>query len=186
MEADWAIEVGPDLPCIDASWEGFVDLQQFPTSIHFIQEAEQHPALKHALKALNTDGSSLYTVKCDAWTLTQAEIDPSEFDAEAHTSKHGFASYIDVLEHDAERFASFAWHEQRAQSIASQLKTYALHCGRIDLVVRQAIARQQAGYGITIYAAGCGATNPTACLAWQSMLEAAIAATIKAATYKGE
>src|SRR5690242_15140068 len=107
MEADWSVEIGPGLPVIDAAWDGFVDLRSSPEKIHAIVEARQHPALREALLMLNGAGSPVFTTKCDCWRLPVAEIDPDEFGATREIARVGFASYIDVVERDPSRFASF-------------------------------------------------------------------------------
>ena len=106
MEADWAAEVGPDLPSIDVPWDGFVDLRQDPSAVLVLAEAASHPALKEAVLALNTEHSPVLTAKCDVWTLAGDEIDPDEFAAQAEQTSEGFASYIDILQRDPARLAS--------------------------------------------------------------------------------
>ena len=182
MEADWAVKIGTDLPVIDGSWEGFVDLQTSPQMIGMVAEA-QHPALRTALLALNSASSLLWTTKCDAWTIADHEIDPDEFDASERHARVGLSSYIDILERDAARFISFEFHEQRVRDISTHLRSLALRDGRVDLVVRAASWKEQSGYGFTLYAAGCGTSESTAYAAWQAVLVAAVAATIAAAAH---
>lgn len=182
MEADWSVEIGSGLPCINASWEGFVDLQTSPQRIDTMDEA-QHSSLRSALLMLNAKNSPVFTTKCDTWTLDRSEIDSDEFDADPEDAHAGFASYIDILEHDAAHFASFAFHEQRVRDLTSRLRPFALRRGRVDLVVRVADWKAQSGYGFTLYAASCGADETDAYAAWQVVLAAAVAATIAAAPH---
>lgn len=189
MEADWSVEVGPGLPCIEASWEGFVDLRSSPEKIDSIEEARRHSAIREALSLLNDVDSPVFTAKCDTWTLAQKEIDPDEFAATHDTARTGFASYIDLVGRDPTRFASFEFHERRARELTTRLRAHRLRPGRVDLVVRAANLKEQDGYGITLYAAGCGANEEDACAAWQAVLGAAVAATIAGAAhppYAGE
>ena len=181
MEADWAVEVGPEFPLIDASWDGFVDLRSSSSKVDSVVEATNHPALREALLALNSEGSQVFTSKCDAWALTADEIDADEFGAGANEPLAGFASYIDILERDNMRFASLAICEQQARALTVQIRPISLRCGRVDLVVRAAIANEQSGYGLTLYAAGCGADAAAAYACWKAVLGAAVAATISAA-----
>jgi len=183
MEADWSVEIGPDLPVIDAAWDGFVDLRSSPEKTDEIEEARQHPALREALLELNSARSPLFTTKCDCWMLPEEDIDPDEFASAGATARTGFASYIDVVERDSSRFASFEFHERRARELTSDLQKLELRQGRVDLVLRAAAFNEQSGFGCTLYAAGCGATKAEAYVAWQAVLVAAVAATIAAAAH---
>jgi hypothetical protein len=180
MEADWSVEIGAGQPIIDGSWEGFIDLHRFPHLIDTVQET-QHPMLSTALQAINAERSPLFTTKCDAWTLTAGDIDPDEFGANSSDVRAGYASYIDLVERDMEHFESFAFHEQRMKDITARLRSLPLDRGRVDIVLRAATFQGQAGYGFSLYAAGCGAVESEAYAAWQSVLGAAVAATIAAA-----
>jgi len=182
METDWSVEIGPGLPVIDAAWDGFVDLRSSPEKVGEIVEARQHPALREALLLLNGAGSPLFTTKCDCWALAGAEIDPDEFAASRETARVGFASYIDVVERDPSRFGSFEFHERWVREITSALRALDFPQGRVDVVVRAA-AKQESGFGLTLYAAGCGADHGAALLVWERILAAAVAATIAAASH---
>src|SRR5271163_2676991 len=111
MEADWEVEIGPGAPVIDAEWSGFIDLRRTPGRIGEIAEVQQFPALAEVLLRLNGPhsdldaitstavwGSSIWTSKCDFWTLEQC--DPYEMDATFKESIVGFGCYIDVLSRD--------------------------------------------------------------------------------------
>lgn len=176
MEADWSVEIGPGLPLIEASWNGFIDLRSSLEKIDSIEEARRHSAIRKALSLLNRAGSAMFTAKCDCWMLPEEDIDPDEFAASRATARMGFASYIDVVERDSSRFASFEFHERRARALTSDLRKLDLRQGRVDLVVRAAVVRSQDGFAMTLYAAGCGATEAEAYAAWQSVLAATIAA----------
>lgn len=178
MEADWSVEIGSGFPEIDGAWSGFVDLRLSLSTVDSLEEARNHPALREALLRLNAEESPIFTTKCDAWPLTSGEVDPDEFAATNITSNIGFASYIDVIERDPFRFASFALQESRARAIADVLRVNDLRQSRVDLVLRQAHLRENSGFGLTLYVAGCGANISEAETAWQAALEAAVAATI--------
>jgi len=99
------------------------------------------------------------------------------------------ASYIDVVNRDPSRFASFKIHERWARELVSALRTLDLHQGRADAVVRTAVAEHGSGFGLTLYASGCGADYKAALAAWKRILAATVAATIAAAShhpYAGE
>ncbi|HUY80510.1 MAG TPA: hypothetical protein VMU92_02170 [Acidobacteriaceae bacterium] len=192
MEADWFIDIGLELPWIDGSWSGFLDLRATPYAINTLPEPAQHPALRDALLALNAPASNLYTSKCDAWSVPGHEIDPDEFSARRQHAATGFASYIDILDRDPARFSSFALTEHRVRELTEHLHHFTINCARVDTVVRRAAAQasdstEVDGYGITLYAAACGADPTAAYIAWQTALAAAVAATIAvAATRAGE
>jgi hypothetical protein len=178
MDADWAVEIGPGQPRIDATWDGFVDLRRFPDAVGRVPEAAQHPALREILLALNAENSAVFTTKCDTWPLESAEIDPYEFSADSEHTGAGFASYIDVVDRDAAAFTSFAFHERRARELTSRLQALQLQQCRVDIVVREAISEHEdSGYGLTVYAAGCGANHNAAYRTWETVL-AAVADTI--------
>ena len=50
--------------------------------------------------------------------------------------------------------------------------------GRVDLVIRPASTESSPGYGLTLYAAGCGADAITAYASWEAVLRVAVTATI--------
>ena len=180
MEADWDVEIGADAPSIAVPWEGFVDLRIDPVAAaHLISEAANYPALRHALVTLNSAESRVFTSKCDVWRLKSEEIDPDEFGARRENASFGFASYIDTLLVDPQNFRSFEIHEILVRDITRELWTGALANGRVDLVIRPAIADSSSGCGITIYAAGCGPDEPAAHASWEAMLQAAVNATMK-------
>lgn len=181
MEADWAAEIGPGLPVIDAEWAGFVDLRVNPFRLDEIPEAVRFPVLRDALIDLNDPLSPLFTVKCDVWELGAEEIDADEFGGTAGRCGAGLASYVDVVLRDDSRFSAFAWQERWAQSAKDRLRVEPLSCGRVDLVVRAAAAAAREGFGITLYAAGCGVDGSAARVAWERVLRAAVAATMKEA-----
>lgn len=181
MEADWSVEVGSGLPRIDASWEGFVDLRKSPEKLDSIEEARSHSAIREALSLLNGADSPVFTTKCDTWTLTHEEIDPDEFAASGETARAGFASYIDMVGRNPARFASFEFHERRVRELTTLLRALDVQQGRVDMVVRAAHLQEQDGYGITLYAAGCGADEASAQTAWRAVLASAVAATIAGA-----
>lgn len=181
MEADFSVEIGPGLPVIDVVWNGFVDLRSSPHRVDAIGEARRQPAIREALLALNTSGSHVFTAKCDCWKLNGTEIDPDEFAASRETARMGFASYVDVVDRDFDQFASFALHEERARAMVLALRALELRQGRVDVVIRAAILSERNGFGLTLYAAGCGASEADAHAVWEAVLGSAVAATIAAA-----
>jgi hypothetical protein len=182
VEADWSVEVGTGLPVIDADWPGFVDLRRDSHSVDSIPEAIAKPALREALVAFNGSSSPVFTCKCDVWVLEAEGIDPDEFGCTPpNASAAGRASWIDLVAYDPRLFASFEAHEAWVRRATAHLHAEAMPCGRVDLVVRAAVAGGSAGFGITLYAAGCGVDTQAASAAWEQVLGAVVAATMKSA-----
>lgn len=179
MEADWAAEVGPDLPRVDVPWAGYVDLRYTPGALMTTPEAVRSPALLTALGKLNGASSPVFTAKCDLWDLKPSEIDRYEFDADLEDTACGHASYIDVLQRDMKSLVSYPFHESWATSRVAELKKMDLPNGRIDLVIRPATAWGNDGYSVTIYVAGCGRDRAAAQRNWREVLAAAVLVTIK-------
>ena len=181
MEADWAAAVGAGLDVIDADWPGFVDLGGNPEGIGLIAEAAESVALHEALLLLNGTGSPGFTCKCDVWALGAEEIDPREFDYAPALARVGVASYIDLIGRDAEFFGSFERHEARVRRAVLRMRPLAVSHGRADLVIRAAASQGVTGFGITLYAAGCGVDTPAARVAWESILRATVTVTMEEA-----
>ncbi len=182
MEADWSVEIGVGLPVIDADWPGFVDLRRDIRSIDSIPEAAAEPTLRDALVTLDGAASPVFTSKCDVWALTADEIDPDEFGcAPQDACAEGWASWIDLMARDPQLFVSFEAHEECVRRIAEGLRADAVPWGRVDLVVRVAVAAGREGFGITLYAAGCGVDTQAAHAAWEPVLRAAVTATMREA-----
>jgi hypothetical protein len=182
MEADWAVEIGPDAPSMDVPWEGFVDLRDSRAeAAERVTEAGAHPALVGVLRRLNAEESPVFTSKCDVWRVNGEEIDSDEFGARAENARFGFASYIDVVLREPGRFESFEFHELLVGRVTERLRGVELANGRVDLIVRAAEVDSSAGFGVTVYAAGCGADEATAYAAWKAVLGAAVDATMSVA-----
>lgn len=181
MEADWAAEIGPGVPQIDADWPGYVDLRAEPGRMAEVGEAAEYPPMRTALEMLNAPESAVFTGKCDVWALDAAEIDRDEFGCGGADAGVGVASYADVMARGASAFRSFEEHERWARATVERLRAEALPCGRVDLVIRVATAGGFEGFGITLYAAGCGADGEAAKAAWARVLRAAAAATMREA-----
>jgi hypothetical protein len=181
VEADWSAEIGGDAARIEGDWAGFVDLRGDAKAGEKIAEAREHAALRAALVELNAAESPVFTTKCDVWRLAGEEIDPLEFDASPDEARVGLACYVDVIARDRVGFGSFAWHEAWVRRAALALREEAVRHGRVDLVVRAAMAGGREGLGVTLYAAGCGVDAWGAETAWGEVLRAAVIATMREA-----
>ena len=133
MEADWEVEVGGGAPVIDALWPGFVDLRQHPERIGEIHEAAEFPALAELLLALNKTGSPVWTAKCDLWEQEANEL----------------ACYIDLLPVADTVFSQWKQAEGFCREFVARLAPVSLPECRADFMVRQAIAGEAEGFGVT-------------------------------------
>jgi len=140
MEADYEVEVGGGAPVIEALWPGLVDLRLSPGRIVEIQEAEAFPALAGLLRSLNKAGSQVWTGKCDLW-----EPEPNEL-----------ACYVDLLPVVDAVFARWEQAEAFCREWVTRLAPIPLPECRVDLVVRQAIAGEAEGFGVTAYLSAVG------------------------------
>ncbi|HEX4004712.1 MAG TPA: hypothetical protein VHX60_00920 [Acidobacteriaceae bacterium] len=181
MEADWAAEIGPRLDHIDYNWPGFIELRGNADGILKISEAEPGSALSEALMALNAPDSPLTTCKCDLWNVPVDELDPYELDSSREAVCAGLASYVDVVVRDPELFASFAGHEAWSRAAVMRLRAMSMPNGRADLVIRAAITADRGGFGLTLYATGCGVDAAAARAAWEPILREAVAVTMSEA-----
>ncbi len=174
MRAEWSAECGAEDPVLVVPWSGpddtpgFIDLRENPYDLDHIPEAEQHPALLQALRALNAQRSPVFTAKCDAWTMEAEELETLRFDLEltAVEAPCGFASYLDLLWRDRGLFVSFPQQERRAQRLARLVEPLEHAYAAIECVLRPAMvdqtgdgARFQEGFSISLYVKACG-TNP--------------------------
>ena len=172
MRAEWSAECGADDPVLVVPWSGpdgspgFIDLRENPYDLDHIPEAEQHPALLQALRALNATRSPVFTAKCDAWTIDQDELKALRFELDLTETEapHGFASYLDLLWRDRAIFVSFPQQEQRVQRLARIVDTLAQPYAAIECVLRPAMVdangRFQEGFAVSLYVKalrhGCG------------------------------
>jgi hypothetical protein len=181
------VELGEGLAEIVVPWsaEGlaWVDLRAAGSSaaaaVRDLALAEAQPALADALAALNAEDSRWLTSKCDAWVIDREDesLDPYELDATdlaaAGAPLYGCASYLDVLMCEPVAFASFPSNEALVRTLTQSLRERPLPHARVDLVLRYARRHAQEGYGITVYATGCGRDAAAAQQAWQRALAAA-------------
>ena len=193
MLAEWSAECGTDDPVLVVPWSSsaedageahFVDLRENPYDLDQIPEAEQHPALLQALRALNATRSSVFTAKCDAWTMddddcatTRMNLDLTEEEAPV-----GFASYLDLVWHDRSLFVSFPQQEQRLQRLARLLEPVSQSFAMIDCILRPAMVdlsgagtRFQEGFSVSLYVKALGSDTAQAYEIWAAALSATVA-----------
>ena len=188
MLSEWSAECAADDPVLVVPWSDprtapastFVDLRENPYDLDHLPEAEQHPPLMHALRALNAPRSPVFTAKCDAWPLDAEELDAlrMNLDVLAEEATAGFASYIDLLWRERSLFASFHQQEQmlhRLTRLTAPLEhPYAL----LDCIIRPALVDltgPQEGFAVSLYVKAVGHDEQAAEENWASALDAVVA-----------
>ena len=185
MFAEWSAECGADDPVLVVPWSAppgmgsFVDLRENPYDLDHLPEAEQHPPLMHALRALNAARSPVFSAKCDAWALDQEELEPLRFDLEATPveTPHGFASYIDLVWRERGIFVSFHQQEQRLTKLARLAETLDHPYAALECVLRSALidlAGPQEGFAFSLYVKALGTDPAHAYEHWARALEAMV------------
>jgi hypothetical protein len=182
MEADWSVELTADDPVIVVPWATasddprkckFVDLRLGAHLIDEIEEAKPALELRAALLLLNSTASPLWTVKCDTWE-SDTPVDPYEMDAVPEEATLSAGSYIDLLARDSGLQESFDRQERWVRAVAEALRAVPARAARVELVLRPAQVNQVAGYGVSWFVEGCGATAPRALQAWSEALGLAL------------
>jgi len=186
MVVDWSAECSADDPVLVVPWDPdpahpgigvFVDLRQNPYDLDRIPEAEQHPPLLQALRALNGPRSPLFTAKCDAWPLDADELAQARFqlDLTPDQAAAGFASYIDLLWRERMVLVSFHQQEQRLQRIARLAAALDHPYALVETILRPAFVDldgPREGFAVTLYVKGFGTDGAHAYENWSRALEA--------------
>ena len=195
MHAEWSAECSSDDPVLVVPWQdpsgrsAFVDLRANPYDFDAIAEAEQHPPLMQALRALNATRSPVFTAKCDAWPLDAEEITHLHINLDeaaptdpalagfAHPPQ-GFASYIDLLWREPSVFTSFPKQERILRRL-TRLATALDHPSAVlECVLRPAVidldgARE--GFAISLYVKALSLDPHSAELEWAAALNSVVA-----------
>jgi hypothetical protein len=183
MDADYSVELGPTADALEIPWkdpEGrlqYFDLRTEPDSIEQIPEALQFPALRRFLIELNSQQSPWQTAKCDVWS---EEVEPEDnlFGAE-------FAQgcYVDVVlagEVPSLR-DNLKAHQRLARKAALNLDADEELEATVEIVVRRcyfhrsteeiAMEESDAGYCLTLFLTGYGASPAEAAGCWERAME---------------
>lgn len=194
MEADYSIELGPTAPALEFPWKDpagrlhCFDLRTEPGSIARLPEARQFPALRRFLIAVNSPPSAWQSAKCDVWR-EPAEAAENLYDA-------GFVqnSYVDLLlageagtwreNLEAHRFAA----SQLAQMLEANEALEAL----AEIVVRRCYFHRnanaeesEAGYCLTFFLTGYGATPARAAESWDCAMDFAAGCVLNLQPHEG-
>ena len=198
MFRDWWAECAADDPVMVVPWHApddpehchFVDLRENPYDLDRIPEAELHPALMQALRALNAARSPVFTAKCDAWPMQTEELETTRLDLDLDPAQapHGFASYIDLVWRDRPLFVSFHASEQRLVRLARLLEPLDYPYAAVECILRPALvdllasghkpAGPAEGFAVTLYLKALGTDAPHAYEHWAQAL-AAVATLIR-------
>jgi len=184
MLAEWEVECGADDPVLvvpwsDASGLHFVDLRENPYDLDHIPEAEAHPALMQALRALNAARSPVFTAKCDAWEMDEDELAGARLNlglsgAESHS---GFMSYIDLVWRERTLFVSFHQQEQRLHRLVRLLEPLYYPSVAVEAILRPALVDltgPQEGFAVSLYVKTLGTNSREAYEEWGRALEAVV------------
>ncbi|MGH9502102.1 MAG: hypothetical protein ACRD20_04555 [Terriglobales bacterium] len=176
MEADFAVELGPDDETLEIPWaaaEGgprYYDLKRRPELLANLEEAARVPELGEFLAAMNSPSGVLETAKCDAWLSN--DINPEE---EVFGAACKFGSYVDLLFSQESRRGSFAEHEQFAKKITQLLKHVPEIPAAAELLIRRCFydveEEAREGFYITLYVFGYGDDEPQARQRWAIALK---------------
>ncbi len=198
MHAEWSAECGAEDPVIVVPWAdpngvagkcAFADLRAHPELAESLPDAEQHPPLARALRALNASRSPVFTSKCDAWALSRDEVaqlrldlaldcgaeESDRTDGSALTS--GFASYIDCICLERALFASFPRHEHVLRRITRLAAPLDVANAALECILRPAFLHLDSprqGFAISIYAKALGSSAHEAEVVWAAALAAVV------------
>jgi hypothetical protein len=185
MFAEWSAECSAEDAVLVVPWadpdghSAFVDLRANPYDLDNIAEAEQHPPLMQALRALNAARSPVFTAKCDAWTMDADELAlvRHELDLAAADFPAGFASYIDLLWQERNVFTSFHQHEQLLDRLARHVERLERPSAALDCVIRPAMIDfdgPQEGFAVSLYVKALGPDGHAALAEWSAALESVV------------
>jgi hypothetical protein len=171
MDADFAVELGPDDEALEFPWsdpEGrlrYYDLKRHPELLGNIEEARQFPELGAFLGVINS-APKLESAKCDAWFTTDQQPEDEIFGA---TGK--FGSYVDLV-FSGDRRYSFPSHEKFAQQLTQLLKCVPEIPAMAEIIIRRCYYQSDSeGFYITFYLFGYGEDEPQARQRWAIALK---------------
>ena len=188
MRGEWSAQCGADDPVLVVPWSDpddptgrchFVDLRENPYDLDLIPEAELHPPLMQALRALNGGRSPVFTAKCDAWEMNTEELSAlqAELELTPEDTPFGFMSYLDVLWRERALFVSLHHQQQRLDRLIRLLDAFEQPYAAAECVLRPALvdlAGPQEGFAVTLYVKALGTDAEEAYEHWSAALEAVV------------
>jgi hypothetical protein len=186
MLAEWSAECAAEDPVLVVPWKdpdggsAFIDLRANPRDFDSVAEAEQHPPLMQALRALNATRSPVFTAKCDAWPLDSEELQQLQLDLDARPAgpSFGFASYIDLIWRERSLFHSFHRQEQVLRRLTRLAAPVPRRWAALDCVLRPALLDfdgPQEGFAVSLYVKALGPSHLAAWKEWAAALSAVVA-----------
>ena len=190
MLAEWSAECSAEDPILVVPWSdpnsgtAFIDLRTAPHDFDAIPEAEQHPPLMQALRALNAAHSPIFTAKCDAWPLDAEEIEQLMLDLRTRpadpsaATPAGFASYIDLLWRERSLFSSFHRQEQVLHRLTRMAAPVHRPAAMLDCVLRPALLDldgPREGFALSLYVKALGLNPQAAYKEWTAALAQVVA-----------
>lgn len=181
MLTEWSAECAADDPLIEVPWSSpdgalsWIDLRTDPDAVDEITEADEHPSLLSALRALNASRSPVFTSKCDVWPMDTDELEVMRADLllEEDVAADGLTSYIDLVFSDRATFASRHQAEQMMHRIDRIARDLPHSLAKLELVLRPSVIdidSVREGYGITMYVKGVGVDTGEASDRWSAAL----------------
>lgn len=189
MFAEWTAACAADDPTIVVPWADpagsahFIDLRTEPFEIAEIAEAENYPALRRALNALNSSGSAFLTSKCDVWTMYAEEgaekLEAMRLDLDLADDEiaFGFGSYIDILWRERAVFASAHVSSGRLDRLVRRAVKLPHAEAAFEAVLRPALIDLHGtleGFGATLYVTAVAGDPETALRRWEAALEGVV------------
>jgi hypothetical protein len=189
MLAEWSAECSSEDPVLVVPWKdadsdaAFVDLRANPYDFDGIVEAERHPPVMQALRALNAARSPVFTAKCDAWAMGDEEVRQMqamldwELDGGADGAGCGFASYIDMVWRGRSVFPSFAQHERIVRRLVRLAEPLEHPAAALECVVRPAVVDLDGvreGFAVSVYVKALGGDAVAAEAEWAGALDAVV------------
>ncbi len=194
MEADHSLDLGPAAPALEIPWQDpegrlhYFDLRRQPDAIEHIPEALEFPALRRLLLAVNSPPSAWQTAKCDVWP-DEAEPSENPYDAPFEQS-----CYVDLVlaEQTAALHEDLLVHQLAAEEMAHMLSANESLEALAEIIVRRCYFHRSidaeesdAGYCLTLFLTGYGATPAKAAECWGRAMDFAAACVLRLHPHEG-
>ena len=180
MLMEWSTATAAADPVLVVPWQApdgsarWVDLREDDFALDEISEADAHPALLAALRALNSGRSPVFTAKCDVWPMESDDLEATRDDLllEEEQAVEGLASYIDLLWRDRSIFASRHRMEQVVHRLERTVEELPGSLAKVEAVVRPAVVDLDGsvaeGYCLSLYVKGVGVDAAEADQRWSA------------------
>jgi hypothetical protein len=173
VDADFAIELGPDDPALELPWaapdgtQRYYDLRRRPELLLEIREAHDNRELGEFLVTTNSALSMFETAKCDTWLSNELSEEEQVFGA-----SWKFGSYIDLVFTEREPRFLVEEHEAFAGRLVKLLARAPEISAAAEFMLRRCYyhpaggADSEAGYYLTFYLHGYGDDEDEARRRW--------------------